>query len=185
MTLVQLPEGQLGKALAVGIGLSALLVLQFAIVTPLFSYYSAMAQELQDKWDATERSRNAVVDLPQLRATADSLRQKTRDKTMLLEGASDALAAANLQSALKDMIEQQGSKLVSVQTLQPAAEGRFRRIGLRVSFSGTLQVVTIVLSGIETTHPVLSIGNLDLRASAAEENQALSVAMDVYGFRPQ
>jgi len=42
-----------------------------------------------------------------------------------------------------------------------------------------------VLSGIETTHPVLSIGNLDLRASGEDENQTLSVAMDVYGFKPQ
>jgi general secretion pathway protein M len=185
MNLVPLPEGQLGKALAVGIGLVGLFVLQLAVVSPLLSYYSALAQELQDQWDATERSRHAVVDLPQLRATAENLRQKTRDRSLLLDGASDALAAANLQSTLKDMIEQQGSRLVSVQTLQPAPEGRFRRIGLRVAFSGNLTVVTTVLSGIETTHPVLAIENLDLRAAAADENQTLSVAMDVYGYRPQ
>jgi hypothetical protein len=185
MTLQRLPDGFLGKALAVLIGVTVLIVVQFALVSPLFAYYSATAQDLQDRWDAVERYRNAVNDLPQLRTAAAGLRQKTGGQDLLLGGTSDALAAATLQSTLKDMIEQEGATLVSAQTLQPQPEGKFRRIGLRVSFSGNLTLLTTVLLGIETSHPVLSVGNLDLRGSGASENQTLTIAMDVYGFRSQ
>ena len=185
MNVQHLPEGRLGQALAILMGLSILIVLQLVIVSPLSAYYVTTAQSLQDRWDSVERYRNAVNDLPQLRIAAETLRQRTGDHTLLLEGASDSVAAANLQSTLKDMIEQEGAKLTSAQTLQPQTQGKFHRVGLHLALATDLQSLTTLLIGIETSHPILSVSNLDLRSTSGDENPSLSVAMDVYGFRPQ
>jgi hypothetical protein len=69
-------------------------------------------------------------------------------------------------------------------------------VGIRVAFSGDLKLVTAVLRGVETSRPVLSVGDFSLRsggaASAADSDDdtasagdggQLSVTLDVYGFR--
>jgi type II secretion system (T2SS) protein M len=184
MSSIRLPDGRLGQALAVFIALVLVIVVEVTVISPLLSHYAATAQSLQDRWDAVERYRNAVNDLPQLRAAAQVL-QKTGDRGLLLKDASDSVAAANLQSTLKEMIEREGSKLTSAQTLPPETEGKFHRIGLRIAFATDLKSLTTLLLEIETSHPVLSVSNLDLRSSGEDENQTLSVAMDITGFRQQ
>ena len=186
MTVNRLPQGRIGQALALAIGVTVLIAFQVVVVSPLFAYYAAAAQSLQDRWDSVERYRNAVKDLPQLRSAAKALQKSAGDHSgLLLEGGSDSVAAAALQSTLKTMIEQEGAKLTSAQTLQPETQGKFRRVGLRVTFATGLQSLTTLLIGIETAHPILSVSNIDLRSSSNGDDPSLAVAMDVYGFRPQ
>ena len=117
-------------------------------------------------------------DLPALRA-AD---QKWRDQAggeLLLDGSSDAVAAASLQTVVKALVEEAGGKLSSSEVLVPTSEDNFRRVGIRVMFSGDLKLVTAVLRGMETSRPILSVGDFSLRAggggstAAAEDSQAL------------
>ena len=84
--------------------------------------------------------------------------------------------------------------------LVPTTEGNFRRVGIRVMFSGDLKLVTAVLRGMETSRPILSVGDFSLHAggggsaAAADDSQddagaiggggdGLAVTLDVYGFR--
>jgi general secretion pathway protein M len=176
-------ENRLGKILALLMGAAVLIGLQATVVSPLYAFYSDTEQKVRDREDASQRYQNAVRDLSHLRAQAQELRAKVGDHGLLLEGTSDALAAANLESMIKDLVEQEGTKVMRAQTLQPENEGGYRRVGLRLSFSSDLKVLTAVLLGIETARPVLSIRSLELRAAGEDEDQTLSVAMDVYGFR--
>jgi hypothetical protein len=103
----------------------------------------------------------------------------------LLTGATDALAAADLQSTLKDLVEEGGATLESAQTLPPETLANFRRVGVRISFSGGLELLTSVLLGVETAKPVLSVGSLQVNSSDEETGEELAIAMDVYGYRQQ
>lgn len=102
-----------------------------------------------------------------------------------MAGATDALAAADLQSTLKDLVETGGATLESAQTLPPEALANYRRVGVRVSFSGGLELLTTVLLGVETAKPVLSVGSLEINSSDEETGEDLAIAMDVYGYRLQ
>jgi hypothetical protein len=89
--------------------------------------------------------------------------------------------------------------LSSSEVLPPSANGNFRRVGIRVAFSGDLKLVTAVLRGVETSRPILSVGDFSLHSGGSivgsgeasdEENEApagnsddLAVTLDVYGFR--
>jgi general secretion pathway protein M len=177
-----LPDGLTGRVLAGLIGGVALIVLYAVIVLPVLAFYGASAERLQDRRGIAQRFASAARDLPALRTEVQQWGEQAGGDGLLLSGPSDALAAANLQSKLKDLVEQGGAKLASAQTLAVETQGGFRRVGMRISFAADLTLLTSVLLGVEAARPVLSISNLDLRGG---ENEALSVVMDVYGFRSQ
>jgi general secretion pathway protein M len=181
-----LPEGVRGKVLAVAIMVIVIVALNVVIVGPLFAFYDGNGQLLQDRLDVVQRYRTAADALPQLKADAKEWDEQVQNGSLLLTGASDAIAAASLQSTLKDLIEQGGAKLTTAQTLAAEIQNNFRRVGVRIAFSADLGVLTAVLLGIETAHPVLTVSNLEVRtASDAADGEMLAIAMDVHGYRSQ
>ncbi len=178
-----LPEGARGKFLAVSIGVLIFCAFYVGLVAPLLGFYEASAQTLHDRRAVLARYERAAADLPRLRDA--SANKAESGSALLFTGTTEALAAAELQSTLKDLVEAGGATLESAQTLPPETLGNFRRVGVRVSFSGGLDLLTTVLLGVETAKPVLSIGGLELDSSDEETGEDLTVAMDVYGFRLQ
>ena len=182
--MTNLPEGRNGKMLALSIGALFLCTLCVVIVMPLQGFYDANAQTLQDRRDVLRRYESAVANLPGLRNGSEQ-RDREQGGGLLLDGSSDAVASADLQSTLKGLVEEGGATIESAQTLPPETLGNFRRVGVRVSFSGGLDLLTAVLLGVETASPVLSVGGLELNSSDEETGNDLTIAMDVYGFRSQ
>ena len=178
-----LPEGTRGKALAVSIGVLMLGAVFAVFVMPLLELYEANAQTLEDRRAVLSRYERSAAALPRLRESKQGA--SPSDGTLLLAGATDALAAADLQSTLKDLVETGGATLESAQTLPPEALANYRRVGVRVSFSGGLELLTTVLLGVETAKPVLSVGSLEINSSDEETGEDLAIAMDVYGYRLQ
>lgn len=178
-----LPDGVPGKILALSICALLLCALYVTIATPLLAYHEAKAQALRERRAVLTRYEAAARDLPRLRREAQT-RGERSGGGLLLSGSGDAVAAAALQSTLKDLVEADGTALESAQTLPAEAVGNFRRVGVRLSFSGNLELLTSVLLGVEAAKPVLTIGALDVR-SPDEGGEELAIAMDVYGFRSQ
>jgi Tfp pilus assembly protein PilO len=182
-----LPEGKAGKATALAILALLIAAFYFAILSPVLAFYESNAQTLEQRRELARRYESAANDLPRLRALAKQRGAKEQSGDLLLTGASDAVAAAALQSSLKDMVEGEGAKITSAAMIPPEDEGPFRRVGVRIAFSGDLQLLTSVLLEIEAAHPVLSVGNLDLRVTGDskgdDENPDLAIALDVSGYR--
>jgi hypothetical protein len=180
------PGGNAGKAAALAILALVVAAIYFAILSPVLAFYDSNAETLEQRRELARRDQNAANDLPRLRALAKQ-RGSSAQNVNLLTGASDAIAAAALQSSLKDMVEEEGAKITSAAMLPPESEGTFRRVGVRIAFSGDLQLLTTVLLGIEAAHPVLSVGNLELHVAAdsesEDENPSLAIALDVFGYR--
>jgi general secretion pathway protein M len=182
-----LPGGNAGKAAALTILALVAGAIYFAILSPVLAFYDSNAGRLEQRRELVRRAQNAANDLPRLRVLAKQRANSSRNLNLLLVGASDAVASAALQSSLKDMFEDEGAKLTSAATMPPETEGAFRRVGVRITFSGDLQLLTTVLLGIEAAHPVLAVGNLELHIAADSENEdedpSLAIALDVFGYR--
>jgi hypothetical protein len=197
----QLPEGFRGQMLALAIAVLGAAVLYLLVVAPILAFYGERADLLEQRVALAGRYETLARQLPALRA-AD---RKWRDQSggeLLLDGSSDALASAALQTAVKSLVEDAGGKLSSSEVLAPATDENFRRVGIRVIFSGDLKLVTAVLRGVETSRPVLSVGDFSLQTggssvgsgkgggdnadedvSAAAGGDTLGATLDVYGFR--
>lgn len=190
-----LPEGVAGQVLALLIALLGAVVLYLLIVSPVLDFYGERGDMLDRRLATAGRYEALARQLPALRA-ADKKWRDQEGGELLLEGSSDTLASASLQTTVKGLVEEAGAKLSSSEVLQPATDGGFRRVGIRVVFSGNLKLVTAVLKGVETSRPILSVGDFSLRAGGATGSEdsddesapagggdALSVTLDVYGFR--
>lgn len=181
-----LPEGPRGRALALGIGFVLLALVYLVVISPLSQLYADTDDRLQSRVALVQRLQVSARELPRLRATADQLAKQPGQGAVLLTGNGPSVAAAELQSAVKEIVENNGTHLSSSEVLAPEAADSFQKIGVHVALSGDLTLLAAVLRGIETSHPVMFVDNVEIRGGAnpGDDAQTLAIAFDVYGFRP-
>jgi general secretion pathway protein M len=179
-----LPEGLIGKALALGIACVLLCLLYFMAVAPLLSFYADGERSLEERTALAAMLERSVHDLPRLRALAAQWQQGAPANDLLLPASSDSVAAATLQSTVKDLVEQGGATLNSTEILPPQDQDSFRRVGIHVSFSTNQRLLMAALRGIEIARPLLFVDNIDIRGTAqpGSADPGLAVAFDVFGF---
>ena len=186
-----LPEGRSGKILAVGLLALFLALAYLAVLRPLQQFYAQRADELTEKRDRLERLERVAAELPGLRSMLTQLRSSTKRTELLLEGSSDAVASATLQSKLKDLIAQVGADMTSAESLPPNPRGDFRRVGVRVVMVGELEMLAAVLNSIQLARPPLFVDDIEIRnrnnfvvaAKTPDKSPLLNIAFYVYGYR--
>jgi hypothetical protein len=104
-----------------------------------------------------------------------------------LEGASDAIASATLQTRIEELAASVGATIGSTESLPAEVRGGYRRIGLRYALSGPYETLVKLLAKLETATPPLVIDNLAvhgvLRRPGTAAVSTLDAGLDVYGFR--
>jgi hypothetical protein len=157
------------------------------IVVPLLDLYRQDQTRLEDRRLLAPRLRIVVEELPGLRRRLTELRAAGTDREMTLEGTSDALASANLQSRVEQLSVANGVSIGSTEALAAEDRGPYRRIGLRLAVNGTYEAIVKLLGGIETTKPPLVPGNFQMhgqfRRATEPANPRLDARFEVYGLR--
>lgn len=148
-----LPEGKTGQALAAFITLLALAVLWAGIAAPLAGWFSARASLLATERQEIARGDGLRQSLPALRAAAAAAAKQADANGILLAGGSDAIAGANLQTALQGLAAQDGTSLDSIAMVPAQQAGALRRIGVQVSVTATWPVLIALLGAIDSARP--------------------------------
>ena len=99
--------------------------------------------------DAIAAQRATVADLAAQAASNGSAE--------FLQGGNDGVAAANLQTLVKGMVEPTGARLRSVRTLPTKPEESMKFIGVQVDITGTIEAVYQSVRAVETAKPFLFI----------------------------
>lgn len=133
------------------------------------------------------RLRATANELPALRTRVEQLRAAAGNRKITLEGASDALAAAALQSRIEEFASSVGATIGSTESLPAEARSGYRRIGLRYVLSGPYEALVKFLAKLEVATPPLVIDNLHihgvLRRPGTPASAGLDAGLDVYGYR--
>ena len=137
------------------------------------------------------RLQAAAAALPELRARVALLRAAARTRKVTLDGASDAIASANLQSRIDGFATSIGATIGSTESLPPETRDGYRRIGLRFALSGPYETVVKLLAKLEAATPPLIVDNLQIHGvlrrpglpAGGEAEADLDAGFDVYGFR--
>jgi general secretion pathway protein M len=173
--------------LALGILAAAIAVVYLAVVLPLEVLYADHQAMLEDRAMLASRLRTTAAELPALRTRLAELRATASTSNLTLDGASDAIAAANLQSRLEALATSLGVTLGSTEALAAEDRGGFRRIGLRIALSGGYDNLVKLLGAIERSAPPLVLDNLRirnmLRPAGAPGTAKLEAGFEVYGVR--
>lgn len=159
-----LPEGPRGRMLALAITILGLGLVWLALGAPLLGWYQARAVALSEARMRAAHLARLAAEVPALRRAVLRLGGEGADRGLLLPGASDALAGANLQSELQDLAAQAGVTLDSAAMQPAAAAGALRRITVQVSLSAPFAPLVVFLGSIGTARPQMILDDLSLTA---------------------
>jgi hypothetical protein len=157
------------------------------VVAPLCDLYEERAATLQNRRQLLPRLNAAAEELPRSQARVEQLRAAAGTRKLTLDGPSDAIAAANLQSRIEELAASAGAKIGSTESLPVETRSGYRRIGLRYVLSGPYETLVKFLAKLEAATPPLVIDNLHihgvLRRPGVAAAQGLDAGLDVYGYR--
>ncbi len=180
------PDGRRGQMLAVGLTLLAAAMVWVAAVGPLIGWYQARAEALAQQQQMAARMAALSLEIPALRKAVSAAGLQSAGDQILLAGTTDAIAGANLQSALQDLANQAGTSLDSAALLPVQPAGALRRIGMQVSVTTSLPVLVALLEAIGTARPRMIVSALSIintGTPAVDQEQPLQANFTVSGFR--
>lgn len=183
--MINLPVGARGRALAVAILIGFVGALWLAVAAPLLDWYAQRADALDRRQSLAARMEVLVAALPRLRREAAGIASNLGTQA-LLEGASDSLAAAAMQSQLDVLAGRSSFALSSAEVLPVEAAGAYRRVSLRFTGAGSWPAVVGLLQAIDETSPRMVIDDLQLQPSpsiAAGATELLAATFTVIAFR--
>lgn len=163
MTAESLPTGVRGQALAAALTVLALAALWLGMAVPLQGWFAARQERLEEMQARTQRMESLVASLPALRRRAEAAAAEPA-RTGLVEGATDALAAAALQAALEAMAQRAGTSLASTETLAAAPAGGVRAIGVRATVRAPWPQFVALLRQIEEAPTRMVVDDLHLQS---------------------
>jgi general secretion pathway protein M len=169
--------------LALGLTISVLAALWVGCVQPMIDWHAARAETLDQRRALSQRMTALTATLPELQRQSSG---EQAPVASLLEGASDAIAGAALQTVVQRMASSAGAELNSMEMLPAEQRGAYRRIGLRVAAAAQWPVLIELLRSIELGPPRMLIDDLQLRAPPVElrvANTPISAAFTVVAFR--
>ena len=159
----------------------------FVAISPLLGLYAERADVLENRRMLVPRLRAAADELPALRARVEQLRAAAGTRKITLDGASDAIAAATLQSRIEELATSAGATIGSTESLPAETRPGYRRIGLRYVLSGSYETLVKFLTKLESATPPLVIDNLHihgvLRRPGTPAAAGLDAGLDVYAYR--
>ena len=187
MLSTSLPTGYRGRLLALLLLLVALGGVYLVVAAPLLELYAGRAAVLENRRMLVPRLKATADELPELRARVAQLRATAGAQKVTLDGSSDAIAAANLQSRIAELATSVGVTIGSTESLPVEVRGGYRRIGLRYTLSGPFETLVKFIARLEAATPPLVIDTLRihgvLRRPGAAAASALDAGLDVFGFR--
>ncbi len=164
------------RTIAIGLVFVFLLALYGVLVNPMVSLYQANHEtidDLQHRLSVYQRvaSRRAALEeeLKQL-----SLSQPAN--IYYLKNKTQALAAAELQAYVKQIIEQAQGRLISTQPLAASDAEGFREVKIRVRMRGNIDVVQKVLYELESGTPLLILNDVSFVQARRARRRARSRA---------
>lgn len=185
---LNLPEGRRGQMMAVALTVLLVVLAWLAIVSPLIGWYQARDETLAEKRALAAHMQAVERELPGLRRAVAHLGADDGAGRMLLAGESDAIAGANLQSALQGLAAQAGTSLDSI-GMQPATSlHALRLVTAQVTLTARWAVLIAFLSAVETAQPRMIVDSISLNtASIAGSGQpsTLQATLSVTGFRAE
>jgi len=187
MSLAALPTGRQGQLLALALLLAALGAIYLFAATPLLELYAERSAAVENARLLVPRLKAAADELPGLRARAAELRATASTHKVTLDGSSDAIASANLQSHIAELAAAAGVTIGSTESLPTEMRGGYRRIALRYALNGPYETLVKFLARLDAATPPLVVDNLSIhgvmRRPGTPAASALDAGLDVYGFR--
>jgi len=157
--------------LALGLLLAVLTLLSAGVVTPLLVKILAYKEEIDDLVFEIQRYARNIESNRDIVEELRQTREEIAEQGYFAKQESVALASAELQTQIKDMVSRANGQLTSSQALPQRDEEQLTRISVRVNLTGTMEMLRQVLYELEYAKPLLVIDQLEVRPMPARRNR--------------
>jgi general secretion pathway protein M len=171
-----------------------------AVAVPWLQRMGELNASIAAVEDQLLRYRRLVATLPTLRTELDRVNNNQDFKAFYFSAATPALAGAELQQKIQDIVSGAQGRLISTQILPEDEAEQPARVRLRTQIQGSTDTLLQVLYRIEESRPFLFVEQLSVRSSArpelpeslargrpirrppVNEGGELTVRLDIYAF---
>jgi general secretion pathway protein M len=185
MTAPSVTRGR-GWLLVAALGVAVLVL--GTVVTAATELFSQQQDELSQARDDSASYRSLIAARPYLEKEYGALARQEATASSLLRGDSVALAAAQMQSLVKALVERHGGQLRSAQLLSGSPANGLEKVEVQYEFSIPLGALKGVTYQLETNSPYLFLDEVEIRpesyagaTSGAPGN--LNVEWTIHGYR--
>lgn len=193
---------RLSQPRACAVLLAAILLLTLTVVGTIALTWSSRLQTLErgldDDLDRLQRYQRLLATLPALRAALEEEQANDAFKAYYFDADTPAIAGAQLQSEVQEMVRSAGARPVSTQILPADDTAVPPRVSVRIQLQATTEQLFDVVYRVETARPFLLIDQMSIR-SQARPNQVsrfrgrgarpvnvsqdqLTVRLDIFGY---
>lgn len=144
--------------LAVAIGL-----VYFVVIAPVMDLGKGYSDSVDDLEFRLARYRKIAAEKAYWMAHVEEIKQHSSVSEQYISRDTPALASAELQTLIKEMVNTSGGELISTQVTPDQPEEQLTRISIRVRMNGSTRVLRDVLHAVETAKPMLWVDNVNLR----------------------
>lgn len=184
-------EVNTSKLAALGLLLMVLALAYFAVVAPLLGLGKEYRETVDDLRFRQQHLQKIADGKDALTKRLEDIRALARKNEAFLPTSTAALAAADLQTRIKQAVSAAGGELSSTQVIPERNEENAVRVGVKIRMTGSTAVLRQVLHSFESGTPYLFIENLNIRPIRMPRNpreknptveDRLSVDFDVIGY---
>ena len=161
------------------------------LVYPLISFQNDLREDLERQRFKLLQLKKVIILKDPLTERLDSIKALSNSNEMFLPTTTPALASADLQTRIKQVISEAGGELSSTQVIPEKNEDTFVRVGIKVRLNGSTPVLRTVIHAFESGKPALIIDNLNIRPiripinprdNSTGVDDKLSIDFDVIGY---
>jgi len=177
----------LRQALAVALLLLAVALFAGLAVVPLYAKVTGLQEQIEQERTTLARLNAFTRDEDKAREF-DRRTSAARARGLFLDGESEAIRLANLQSRLTEIAAASGVKLRSMRNLPPRERSELRMLGVQLHFAAPIERLRKILLNIEEQRTVLLIEALHISpltgswTASDEQRGNLDVQFDVFGI---
>jgi len=151
------------RGLAIGLLILFLTIGVLLLFIPVNMLHRHYDQSLDSMADYLERYRHIVASRAEVQLALDQVKKK-EGRQHFLRNTGAALAASEIQETVKNSIEANGGKLVSMQVVPFKDDGGYRRVTVNIQFISDMSALRNILYTVETAQPYLLLDNVSIRS---------------------
>lgn len=150
------------RTYAIALLLLAVLVAGLAILGPPFALYRAQATAIEDGRSELARYQRLVASKAELEQRLAGLSRRSAASKYYVQGATPALASANIQKYLNNIVTRNGAEVISTQIVTAQGDATDNQVSLRVHMRADIDSAMVILHSIESGRPMLFVDELSI-----------------------
>lgn len=186
MTAPAFLRGRRGAFIALG---AVALLFVVLVALPVAALFEGQAEDRAEALSQLTAYRAQEAERPALAARLAALQEGAKSVPGLLDASNAALAQAQLQSQMKDLIDRSGGSLLSAQLLPPTRVKGFDSVAIEYDVTIPVARFSSLVYAVETHTPYYFVDSADLvmppnwRPNVTGQDPSMEMRMTIHAYR--